>query len=273
MASIVDSILEGVDTFLAWLSTSLKQTTASYCDLETADSPHVLVAHDGSLVSVLRIRGVKALVGSEEFSRIEQGLLQSLQSTLSRPGYAVQVHFNYNKDEVGEEIAEILRPAMETAERLDLNLEDLFEERIKYLAKYCAHEEVYLVLWTRPASLTKEQFKRASKDKAKMIKEQKIPPFIYTQNLIAAIPDLREAHDSFVRAVFNDLNMLGVVTNLLEVHEALYEMRRSVDPDFTDRHWRPSLPGDTITIKELKNTPGDISDVLWPSLSATIITT
>lgn len=271
MAGIVGSILDGVDTFLAWLSTSLKQTMASYCDLETADSPHVLVAHDGSLVSVLKIRGVKALVGSEEFSRIEQGLLQALQATLSRPGYTVQVYFNYNKDEVGEEIAEIFRPATETADRLNLNLEDLFEERVKYLAKYCAHEEVFLVLWTRPASLTKEQFKRAAKDKAKMIKEQKIPPFVSTQNLIAAIPDLREAHDSFVRAVFNDLNMLGIVTNLLEVHEALYEMRLSVDPDFTDRAWRPSLPGDTITIKELKSGRGDISDVLWPSLSRQLL--
>lgn len=269
--AIMDSIIDGVDTFLAWLSTSLKQTTASYCDLETADSQHVLVAHDGSLVSVLRIRGAKALVGSEEFNRIQTGLLQSLQTTLSRPGYTIQVFFNYNKDEVGAEIAEIFRPAIETAERLELNLDDLFAERVKYLAQYCAHEEVYLVLWTQPGSLTKEQYKRASKDKIKMIREQKIPPFVYTQNVIAAIPDLRDAHDSFVRSVYNDLNMLGLVTDLLEVHEAVYEMRRTVDPDFTDRSWRPSLPGDKITIKELKKARGDMADILWPSLARQLL--
>ncbi len=271
MPGIIDSILDGFDTFLAWFATSLKQTTASYCDLETADSPHVLVAHDGSLISLLRIRGVKALVGSEEFARIENGLLQSLQSTLSRTGYEVQVFFNYNKDEIGEEIAEILKPAIETSKRLDLALDDLFEERIKYLSQYCAHEEVYMALWTRPASLTKEQYKRANKEKLKMIKDKKLPAFEYTQNLIAAIPDLREAHDSFVRSVYNDLNMLGLTTNLLEVHEAIYEIRRSVDPDFTDRQWRPVLPGDKITIKELKKMRGDISDVLWPALSRQII--
>lgn len=269
--SISNSIIDGFDTFLAWLSTSLKQTTASYCDLETADAPNVLVAHDGSLVSVLRIRGTKALVGSEEFDRIQAGIRQSLQSTLSNLGYSIQVHFNYNKDDVGSEIAEILRPANETAQRLMLNLDDLFEERVKYLARYCAHEEVYLVLWTRPASLTKEQYKRSNKDKTKMIKEKNLPPFLYTQNLIAAIPDLREAHDSFVRSVFNDLNMLGIVTNLLEVHEALYEMRRTVDPDFTDRTWRPSLPGDKITIKEMKKMQGTIADVMWPSLSRQLL--
>lgn len=271
MPGIIDSFIDGFDTFLAWFSTSLKQTTESYCELETVDSPQVMVAHDGSLISVLRIRGVKALVGSEEFARIESGLLQSLSSTLSRTGYEVQVFFNYNKDEIGEEIAEILKPAIETAARLGLALDDLFEERIKYLSQYCAHEDVFMVLWTRPASLTSEQFKRARKEKLKMIKDKKIPAFEYTQNLIAAIPDLREAHDSFVRSVYNDLNMLGVVTNLLEVHEALYEIRRSVDPDFTDRHWRPVLPGDKITIKELKKTRGDISDILWPALGRQVI--
>lgn len=269
--AVVSGIIDAVDTFLAWASSSLKQTTASYCDLQTADSPTVLVANDGALVSVLRIRGAKALVGREEFDRIQTGLLQSLQATMSRLGYAVQVHFNYNKEEVGEQIKAILHPAIETAHRLNLNLEDLFDERIKYLARYCAHEDVYMVLWTGPQSLTKEQSKRANKEKNKMIKEKKVPPFLYTQNIIAAIPDLREAHDSFVRAVYNDLNGLGILCDLLEVHEAVYAMRRIVDPDFTDSDWKPALPGDKITIKELKNLRGEISDILWPSLARQLI--
>ena len=36
------------DTFLSLMSTSLHQTTISYCDIQTADSPTVLVANDGS---------------------------------------------------------------------------------------------------------------------------------------------------------------------------------------------------------------------------------
>lgn len=271
MSGIIDFFIDGIDTFLAWLATSLKQTTESYCDLQTADSPTVLVTHDGSLMSVLRIRGVRALIGPEEFERIQEGLQQSLQTTLSRPGYTLQFHFSYNKDEVGEEISEILKPAQETARRLHLQLNDLFEERINYLSKYCAYEEVHLVLWTRPLSLTKEQQNRANKDKMKMIKDKKIPPFRHTQNLIAAVPDLREAHDSLVRAVTNDLNMLGIVSDLLEAHDALYFIRRTVDPDFTDRSWRPVLPGDKIHIKDSKQIRGDISDILWPSLARQLL--
>lgn len=267
MLKFYETIIDVKDAFLAWFDTALKKTTESYCELQTADSPTVLVANDGSLVSILQISGVKQLIGLEEFAAIQNGLLHNLQTTMSRPGHAMQVYFSYNKDEISEEIAHILHPAQDTSKRLELDLDDLFAERISYLSKYCAHEELHIALWTRPSALTKEQYKRSLKDKQKLIKEKKIPPFRFTQNLIAAIPELRDEHDSFVRSAVNEMNALGIVTRLLEAHEALYQVRRSIDPDFTDQAWRPLLPGDKITIKEAKKLTGDISDVLWPSLT------
>jgi intracellular multiplication protein IcmB len=271
MTNIVESILDSVDIFLSWMSSAMRQTNESYCEIQTADSSNVLVSSDGSLVSVLKIEGVKALIGVQEFESMQNGLLQSLQNTLSRTGYGAQVYFSYNREEVSDEIANILSPAVETANRLSLSLEDLFSERISYLSKYCAHEDCFIVLWSRPTALTNEQQKRALKDKQKLIKKKNIPPFRFTQNLIAAIPDLRDLHDAFVRSVTNDMNSLGIVTTLLEVHDAIYEMRRSTDPEFTDRKWRPALPGDKIVIKEPKKYTGDISDILWPSLARQLL--
>lgn len=271
MANFMSSILDGVDVFLAWLSSSLKQTVLSYCDLETADSATDLVSHDGSLISVIRVRGVKALIGTEEFERIRLGLAQALQSTLSNPGHSVQVFFAYNKDNITGEISEILRPAQETAEHLHLELADLFKERVSYLSKFCAQEETYMVLWTKPNTLTSEQLGRARKDRVTMIKEKKIPPFVYTQNVLAAITDLREIHDSFVNALVSDMNVLGVVADILEVHEALRVIRVTVDPEFTDRSWRPLLPGDKITIQDSTQMRGEISDILWPSLGRQLL--
>ena len=267
----MESILDSVDVFLSWLSSGLKQTTESYCEIQTADSATVLVANDGSLVSVLRVEGVKALVGSEEFSRLQEGLLHGLQTTMSHSGHAIQVYFSYNKEEVAEEIINVLEPARETAKRLNLALDDLFNERVNYLSGYCAHEEVFLVLWTKPTVLTNEQSQRAMKEKMKLIKKQNIPPFRFTQNVMAAIPDLRDVHDSFVRSTSNDMNAMGIVTQVLEVHEAIYMMRRSVDVEFTDLKWRPLLPGDKITIKEYKKLSGNITDVLWPSLARQLL--
>ena len=52
MFKLLASIFRGFNTFWAWLSTLLKQTTLSYCEIQTADSRTVLVANDGSLVTI-----------------------------------------------------------------------------------------------------------------------------------------------------------------------------------------------------------------------------
>ncbi len=271
--TFIDPFLDGIDAILAWFSTDLKQTVESYCDLETAEATHNLVARDGSILSVVRIFGVTRLIGQEEFDAIHQGLTQSLQATLKRPGHVLQVYFGYDREAVKPEIEEILSPANATAKRLHLDLDDLFSERLNYISKYCAHEELYFVLWTRPYSLSAEQMKRAAKEKLNFIREHKIPPFKNGQNLIAAIPDLRDEHSSFVRSVVTDLNALNVYCTLLEVHDAVAAMRNSADPDFTDKEWRPVLPGDKIPVHEARPLAGELSGLMYPPLCKTSIST
>lgn len=269
--SVLSGVSDFFNAFLSWTSASLGQTTSSYCDLQTADSPTVLVNNDGSLLSIIRVEGVKSLIGREEFEQIQLGFQQTLQTTMSQAGHSIQVYFSYSKDEVGAQIKDIFAPAQATADRLSMRLDDLFAERIRHLSRYCAHEETYIVLCTGLKSLTNEQIKRASKEKAQVIKEKAIPPFRDTQNILAAVPDLRESHDSFVRSVVGDFAQYGLIISLLEVHEAVYEIRRSVDPTFTAPEWRPVLPGDPVTIKALKSMKGEISDILWPALAKQVI--
>ena len=265
--AFINGIIDGIDTLLAWLSTSLKQTNAAYCDLETAEDKSTFVAHDGSLVSVLRVHGSTGLIGTFEFDRLHQGITQSLQATLSRAGHSLQVFFSYDRDNIMADIVENFAPARQTARQLDLNLEDLFTERSEYLSHYCAKESVYLVLWTRPSGLTKEQTSKALKDKIKAMKAKNIPPLNNTQNLIAGIADLRNSHDAYVRSTLSDFNTLNLYTQLLEVHEAAQVIRETVDPEFTDKSWRPVLPGDKIPLRTSTSAPNDIANILYPPLS------
>ena len=78
-------------------------------------------------------------------------------------------------------------------------------------------------------------------------------------------------HDSFVRAVLNDLNEINFYATLLDIHQAVYEMRRSVDSEFTDKNWRPILPGDKVPARQSRKPAGDVSDLLLPSLAKQII--
>jgi intracellular multiplication protein IcmB len=267
----MDPVIDGVDTIIAWLSSGLKQTTASYCDLETAENRSTLVAKDGSLVTVLKVHGSTALIGNYEFNRLHQGVAQSLQATLSRLGHGLQVLFTYDRDAVKQEIEDNYAAARQTAKALDLNLDDLFHERVDYVAQYCAKESVFFVLWTRPTGLNKEQYSRAIKDKAKAQKAAKVPPFNHSQNLIAGIPELRNAHDAYVRSTISDLNNLNLYTVLLDVHEAVYEMRQTADPEFTDRSWRPVLPGDKIPLRASLKFADDIANITYPPLAPQIL--
>ena len=165
MTNVVDYVLDTVDSLLAWLGSSLRQHTAAYCDLETADSRHTLVAHDGALISVIRLHGMSTLVGSEEFAWIHNNLCQSLRMTMAQPGHTLQIYFNYDRDGIATELTDVLTPAIKTAQRLDLDLRDLFQEKINYLSKYCGHESIFMVLWTRPTLLSKEQYKTSPKRK------------------------------------------------------------------------------------------------------------
>src|SRR3990167_8131559 len=142
MVNIVDSALEGFDSVFAWLGAVLKTTMSSYCDLETADSPTVLVAHDGSLASIIKIKGITTLLGEEEFQHLFKGVSASLQTALTRDGHEIQFLFNYDPQKAASLIRDMYEPARRTGERLRLDLADLFEERINYLADYCADESV-----------------------------------------------------------------------------------------------------------------------------------
>lgn len=272
MSTFIDPVLDSIDAFMAWIGGSLGQTTDYYCAIETADSRHTLVAKDGSLLSVIRLYGATELVGPAEFTRIHRGLINTLSPALSRQGHALQVYFHYDKELVREEIRDIFKPAMATADRLKMDLHDLFEERINHLSKYCASEDCFFVLWTRPNSLTKAQFEQSKKSKLERSREVKLPSMKFAQNIMAAVPELRETHDSFVRSVVNDMRDVNLYGVILDVHQAVYEMRRSVDPDYTDRDWSPVLPGDKIPMRNLADAKKrDVSEIVWPPLTPQII--
>lgn len=270
--NFIDRIIDNIDSLFSWFSSGMKQSVDTYCDLETAEDTHTLVTRDGSLVSIISIRGVMKLVGPEEFETIHAGLCRAFGVALSKPGHAVQVYFNYDRGFAADEIEEKLRPAKETAKRLQLELNDLFAERVKHISSYCAKEDVYFVLWTRPGVLSKDQQKKAMKEKMAFIKEKKLPPFKNSQNIMASFDDIRNTHDSFVRSTMNDLKSLNVHAELLEVHDAVKASRMSADPDFTGKDWRAVLPGDKIPMRALsKMAKDDLSGLLWPPLYKQIL--
>jgi intracellular multiplication protein IcmB len=271
MIDFMEPILGSIDTLLEWVSSALKTTASSYCDLEAVDNRHTLVTRDGGMLSVLRIEGVQYMVGGEEFERLHNGVSHALATAMSRPGYGAQMLFSYDKEDIINDIRNIFSAAYETAERLQLELDDLFKERERTMSHYCAEEKTFLVLWTFPTAISEQQLKAANQKKFESIKKEKLPPMRYGQSMFASIPDLREGHESYVRSTLTELQSLGLTINLLDVHSALKQVRMSIDSDFTSRDWEPYLPGDRIPVRILEGLKNDASEIMWPALSLQLL--
>jgi intracellular multiplication protein IcmB len=254
-----------IDSFLGWLSESLGQSVSAYCDLETAESRFSLVASDGSLVSIMKIHGSTKLVGPEEYNKILDHVHGALKTGLSQEGYAIQVYFEYDDKRSDEQIAQILEPSRNTAERLELDLDDLFLERQQILQDCCHFEQCYFVVWTLTSALTKEQSNIAMNDKTTGMKKAKYPYLPYSQNLVAAIPQLRESHHSFTNTLFNELTSSGLHCEILDVYHALNKIRGSIDFRATSYDWQPFLPGDKLTMRFKEE--NDISSIFYPPLA------
>jgi intracellular multiplication protein IcmB len=266
--SLFASLLDGLDSGFLWLSSTIKQSFSDYCDLETAEDSAILVARDGSLMSVVRIDGSKSLIGAKNFySNIVEPLDGALSQPFSGKTHMIQFYFVQDPERTESEIRRFLEPAAQTLERLSLDMSDMLEERVKNLSNWTNYEACYMVLWTRPIGLTKADVKYDAKKKAAAFKNV-TAPMTRSQNPFAAVSVLHDRHNSFTDGVIADLSRCGLASVLLDAPDACREIRTSIDPDWTAPEWKPVLPGDKVTPSLRKGfLEAEEWDIVWPKLN------
>ncbi|MCF6808136.1 AAA family ATPase [Thiotrichales bacterium 19S9-12] len=268
--ALTNALHKTVEELFAWLGSSFKQTVNSYCDLESADSQYALIGKGGELASIISIDGFHRFVSTDEFNFISQRISDALQPVFATEGHSVQVFFSYNPDLIEQEIDNSLKGAKLSAKRIGLQLDDIFESRKDAMKRYCATEKCYLVIWTSTKALSRVAYNQSFKAHSKNLIKAKLPKAQKAQRMLTVLPEVRNIHQSLVDSLVEDLNYTGLYVRLLEVHEAVREVRASVDPNYTDERWEPSLPGDKLPINLSKKQNGDISSFLWTPLDEQI---
>ena len=240
-----------------------RQPLESFVRLETVEDENTLIGKDGSLISFVKVDGARQLIGATEYQRIIEQATIKIGSRFDQQGYGLQVFFMRNPDRIQGELEMMMQPAKNAARAIGLELEDLFEEKIRHLSPYLASEDMHYVLWTRPTSLTKPEMERELKDKKKL----KWFYALRSQYPFAGFEGLRIRHKSYVSGVTAALQELGQQNRLLNCHEALQAVRASMYPSRNHSNWRANLPGDPIPPRELKGSGMDVSNLLWPSIA------
>lgn len=264
---MISSFVNSVDGLLDFFSTKLKSSISDYCDIETVDSESTLVSKDGSLLSIIKIQGVKNLINSDSLVQdIVLPLNTAIQSNFDNKGHMIQMWFQVDPDNTQRELQKILNPARITAEKLRMDMDDLLSERESNLTNWTASESCFMVLWTKSDLLTKSDRKRSNA----RVKKERLNISANTSNgqdPVRSIKELRDSHQSFVESFRSQLSASGINTDILNVHAAMREMRKSVDTHFTDEEWMASLPGDKILPSVRKKTPNkEEYDIVWPKI-------
>lgn len=250
-----------LDEFLASMAMAVRQPVESFIQLETADDENTLVAGDGSLLSFVRILGARQIIGDAEYRWIVDQATVKLGSRFDRPGYAMQVYFMRDPGMVGNDIDKLMKDNRAAALAIDLDLDDLLGERRRHLARYMAHEDIFLVLWTRSGAISKNELDKAIKERA----EKKWVTAKDAQYPMAALDPLRVRHKGYVAAVLSSLEDVAIKAKAVSSHEALNAVRSSLYPLLAHDDWRANLPGDVI-LPRAPTQKADVSEVLWPTL-------
>lgn len=258
----------GFTTFMSTAASAIAEVTkkpmSSFSFLESGVSgENVLVGKDGSLATVIRIDGTRMILGPEEMESLVHGMTLKMSAYLGRPGHAIQVWFARDPDFSPTLVKELMQTPRKIGGRLNLDLDDLFSERERYLPNWITWEGFYMVLWTRLSILNKREMKHA---KIERQAPKGWPIMADAQNTNLTVQALRDRHRSFSIAFLSDLKDVGLRAEALEVHEALKAVRWSVYPDQTGADWRPYMVGDKIPIRRPEIGERDASHVFWPRL-------
>lgn len=264
-----NKLIDGIEGLLAYAGTKSHQALADYVDIENVDlgDEYTFTVKDGSLLTIIRHEGSLQLVGKEEFEAADYALNSALAAYLKSGGHAVQTVFVCDPDLAERTLREAQAPMRATAARLDLDVDDMFEEEIQHMAKNSAAETCYIALYTRPSSLSRSEIADEQKTKKELFKAASMPRAADAPNLFRAVRGLRTRHAAFVDAFLADLRQQHMACRKLEVHEACHAIRSAIDPDWTDEAWSPCLIGDPIPNRDIRRDQNDVSGHLWPSVA------
>ncbi len=258
-----DKIYNTVEAVFAWINRVSQKNSYNYCELESADDVETLISKDGSLISIIEITGINQMISHKEYSALCEQIAQVFSPLLRKKGITIKCSFRYDAAKTTQQIDTLLSPSKKTADRLNLKLSDYFQAQQDTLNKVCSYESCLISIWTSPNVLSNQELKNAYKTKANQFKQASLKISPKSQHFLHVINEIRLQHKATVTMLCESFSSLGIHAKPLAVSNALRSIKQEISPDSTSSHWKASLPGEKLYIKD----NDEWSSWLWPSLA------
>ena len=253
-------IINSIDDFLDFFSEMNRSNIVDYCDISAPNGNHSFVAKDGSLATIIEVKGMNKISTIEDYQlNVVNPITDNLQNFLKKKGHAIQIYYSSDPTNTEIMIENALAPSRLVAKKLGFDLQSLFDSKRNVLKNSVINESLYLVLWTSVEVLSKTE-KQDAHNSLKKIQGKIFQTSKESINLFKSFKELQQKHVGFLRSFTSTLGSTGVIFKILDVISASRAIRRSVDPSFTfDQKeiinqdgkletvgWKPILPGDKI---------------------------
>ncbi len=246
--SLFDRLSEFANEILHIANDARKKHFYNYNVLETAIDDFTFAASDGSLLTVVRIDGLKTITSANTYiDSIVNSLTSALAANFKQEGHILQLCYQYDPSKAEEIIDRILEDSHKTCDRLGLDWHYLLDERKRVLleSRTAAEESNFMLLWTTPKLFSKQELANETKAKIDEFKNSRMPsggtgsPFISYKGLI-------NKHASFVQNTLRELGKSKIEYMLMDVRATGREIRGQSEPERVADNWKLFLPGDKV---------------------------
>lgn len=204
------------------------------------EKSYSLVRPDGTLVSLINIRGTGQFFEKEEFEIFMNRLHDVLAPFLADDGVKLQFFYLFDPVDTKQAIEETIGDVRETIKRLDLDLEWLYEKKIDRLSKTVIVENIYLAFETNYRGLSQGAIEKAQQELRQNLSSE--PYARKAMRMLRPASVLFDKHHTGLVTLVQNLQTIGIMCDVLEAHDAIRDVRRILLKEQTDESWMPRTP-------------------------------
>ena len=230
------------DQYARLLGTFLQESMADMIRVETMEDDRTLIMKDGTMMSMIALEGALRTPDQESLSEIIERLRIALSPYLSTPGHIIEFSFIRDAGSARQKLGKIIDKNGRASRSLGLDISDVLEERRRVLSARMVAETLLITIYTRPDVLSKEEVKEEQREAG--LRLSKTPVMSRAANPAVGMELVHTRHAAMVEAISRSFSLVGQMNHVLDVPDALREMRAALYPTTAPvkDEWSPRMP-------------------------------
>lgn len=247
----IDRVVDNLDALLTYAHKAVWRTNPrEFIDLATTDDDETFVTRDGTLVTVLYLKGLTSNLYGEELKSVINEIAEVMGRDIIRPaGHQIAISYEFDPDQAYDYCRNTLRQTESTGKRLGLGsfVSAIVEEKAQKMAEFCQVENTYIALYTTPAAIHKAEMKGQVAERTEVMGTWPDTAEALLNDL--AFPQLRVKHRTMVQSFMHNLANLSslkdvsLLTSTISVRDYLKSAKQITEPGSAP-NWAPRIAAD-----------------------------